>query len=489
MKKTEQQATRRKFITIGASSAAVLLGGSAIADQSSESIPHAQHMQLNENTITHDSVAQMKADSGLKAGDKVYTLGYHSAGDNGDNIYIITDANRRQDNGAEFINLNNNGLKARGLFPGGIIRVEQFGAIGINPSQKDAQLIDNTKAMNDAHATGQVVFYAAKRYGFTRLTIPMGGIVGRGEGTILQSIDDSGQDIITYQGDKDDKMAGQFRDFSLLVESVSQKLTGAGIKLKANSALSSARSQIQNVIIKNIPTAIHIDGSSCYGVKDCYLDAYTSYGIYLSKGNKRSDNQLLSVRDNNIQNNVLVTDQSKAIGIKYCGENCKISTNKINGGLLGIDISPSTSNPVVHITDNAIENQIQNCIRLATTADCLVNDDTQFTQVLISQNRLNTNVKQGAAISVAPEHFTLGDISINNNLIRYHGDENTIAAINIKNSSRFMINNNTINCHNGEGYRGIYINQDCSNGILSANHVILPLNGHTLNLSSTTTLV
>ena len=490
MKKTEKQATRRKFITIGASSAAVLLAGNASADPSSESISNMQYMQASEKAITHDSVEQMKADTHLKAGDKVYTLGYHCCGDNGDNIYIITDNVKHQDNGGEFINLNKNGLKARGLFPGGIIRVEQFGAIGIRASQKDAQLIDNTKAMNNAHTTGQVIFYAAKRYGFSRLNIAMGGIKGRGEGTILQSIDDSAQDLITYQGNKGDKMAGQFKDFSLVVDSNTQKPAGAGIKLNSDPAASSAHTQIENVIIKNIPIAIQVDNACGYGIKNCYLDSYSTYGIYLHFRNKKSDNHVQFARDNNIQNNILFTNQAKATGIKYCGENCKINANNINGGLLGIDISPSTPNPVVHITNNAIENQIKNCIRLTTTAaDSIVRDDTQFSQVLISQNRLNTNLKQAAAILVAPEHFTLGDISINNNLIRYHGDENTIAAINIKNSTRFMINNNTINCHKGEGFRGIYIDQDCSNGILSANHVILPLNGHTLNLSPTTTLV
>jgi len=352
-------------------------------------------------------------------------------------------------------------------------------------------MFDNTRAMINAHATGQIVFYGAKRYRFTRLNIPIGGIIGRGESTILHSIDTSSGDIITYQGTKNDgyqteECAGQFKDFSLMVKSVSQKTKGAGIKLSSDLANAEYSIQIYNVTIKNIPTSIHIGHACFYSIRDCYLASYSSYAIFRDTNKSSVD---MFARVSNILNNVLMTDQAQAIGIKYRGENTQISANKINGGLVGVDISLVISNPVVHITDNAFEKQMKSCIRISTEAYIVERDNELFSQVLISQNRLNATSTESAAIYIAPEHFTLTDVSINNNLISYHGNEKSMAAINIQNSNRFMINNNSINCNNGAGYRGIYINQDCGNGVLSANHVILPLNGHTQNLSPTTTLV
>ena len=488
MKNSEEQSTRRKFITLGASSAAVLLSSNAVANQAPVT---ALQANINQDTMTHTDVSHMRSDATLKVGDKVFTLGYHSAGDDGDNIYIIVKDTSQQGDGGVFIDLKQSGLIAQGLFPGGIIRVEQFGAIGVSLGQSNVSMVDNTKVMTNAHATGQVISYGAKRYGFTNLNIPMGGIIGRGDGTILESSDSSNHDIITYQGDNNDMpptnaLAGQFKDFSLVLDSVGQKAAGAGIKLNSNLANTGYSAQINNVMIKNIPISLHVGSASFFSIKDSQLLSYSTYGIYMDKNITNLDQV---TRDNNIQNNSLFTEQTEAFGIKYHGENTKISENKISGGTIGIDVSLLTSRPVVHITDNAIEKQKNNCIRLTTDTNFVESDDELFTQVLISQNRLNATSTEGAAIYIAPEHFTLADISINNNLIRYHGNQNSIAAINIHNSTRFMINNNTINCNNGSGYRGLYINQDCSNGILSTNHVILPLNGHTLNLSPTTTLV
>ena len=488
MKDKKQQSTRRKFITMGASSAAVLLGSKALANQANSSVLATQGMQIDENTISKDNVAQMRADTNLKVGDKVYTLGYHRPGDDGDNIYIVVANPTVKADGGEFIDLAHNGLKAQGLFPGGIIRVEQFGAIGV---QGNKPMIDNSKAMHNAHATGQVIYYAAKQYGFNQLNIAKGGIIGRGENTILVSSNKT-EDIITYHGNQKDECnsnapEGQFKEFTLLADK--QKMTGAGLRLDSSYADSSYNALVQNLTIKNTATGIYVNKVANYVIKECHINSYSDCGIYLH-GNKNSTSaHAQTIRGNSIHNNVLWTDHSKAIGIKYRGKNTKISSNKIVGGSVGVEISPLTANPLVHINDNAIENQDKYCIHVRTETDFIATSEVHFSQVLISQNRLNVSSATAAAIYVAPEHFTLTDMSINNNLLRYHGKESTIAAINIQNSSRFMLNNNSINCHNGAGFRGIHISQDCSNGILSANHVILPLNGHTLNLSPTTTMV
>lgn len=72
--------------------------------------------------------AAMILDTALAVGDFVITTGYNDAGDGGDNIYQIVAAATGTADGGAFINLSN-GLQAKGLFPGGKIIVNQWGAI------------------------------------------------------------------------------------------------------------------------------------------------------------------------------------------------------------------------------------------------------------------------------------------------------------------------------------------------------------------------
>jgi len=483
MKNFENTSSRRKFMTMGVSSAAVLLGGAALTHRAQAGSAQNNNMLSNGTTITHSHVKAMTSDANLKIGDTVCTLGYHKVGDDGDNIYIIG-SNTSTDDGGSIISLKN-GLNAQGIFPGGIIRVEQFGAVGFTQANQAEASIDNSAAMTNAHKTGQVITYGAKQYRFNTLVIPFGGIIGRGDSTILVSTDTSTKDIVSYQGlVNHNEVSGIFKDFSLKVGSSNQKTAGAGIKFAYLKGSNNYTSHIQNVNIKNIPTSIHTNNASFYTIKDSYLSAYSRHGIFVDVVNKFTHE-----RDSNIENNVLDSKLASAVAIKYHGGSIKVANNKISGGLIGIDLSPVNASPMAQITGNVIEKQKENSIRFTTQTKLTANENTDFTQLLISQNRLDASTTKGAAIFISPNSFTLGDLSINNNLIRFHGDAQAVAAIDINNSTRFMINNNTVNCHNGTGHRGIHISEDCSSGILSINHVILPLNGHTLNLSATTTSV
>jgi len=374
--------SRRKFITAGASTAAVLLSGAAIAKQTETRNMHAQ---INKTTHSHNNVEQMKLDTSLKQGDIVYTLGYYQPGDDGNNVYtIVKDTGQLIDDGA-IIGLNGHGLKALGVFPDATIRVEQFGGIGFSSLDKNQTKVDNTQAMRNAHNIGKVIHYGAKQYNFTHLDIISGGIIGRGEATVLNSTDSSDKNLIEYlasdkTGLQINELNAIFKDFSLQVKTKSQKRAGAGIKLNPTNAIGNYSAHIDNVSISNLPISIHTNNRIFYTVKNSYLSEYSNFGIYMdySAGFKES-------KDNNIENNVFYTEQTKASAIQYHGGSININNNKFTGGLAAITLSPLSDNPIAQITGNYFDQQNKNCIRLITEGDFDSRETLDITQILISK--------------------------------------------------------------------------------------------------------
>lgn len=94
----------------------------------------------------HNDVADMIADSDLSIGMIVETLGYGEEGDGGGNNYKIVAAATGTDDGGEFIDLATH--QAQGLFPGGNVYVNQFGAV----SDLGGADTDNGPACNNAAA-------------------------------------------------------------------------------------------------------------------------------------------------------------------------------------------------------------------------------------------------------------------------------------------------------------------------------------------------
>ena len=87
MKNIENISSRRKFMTMGASTAAVLLGGAALTNKAQATSINGNVLS-NGTSVIHSNVKCMVADNSLKLGDSISTLGYHQIGDDGDNIYI-----------------------------------------------------------------------------------------------------------------------------------------------------------------------------------------------------------------------------------------------------------------------------------------------------------------------------------------------------------------------------------------------------------------
>lgn len=80
--------------------------------------------------VGFSNVAAMVAFAELKIGDRVRTVGYHTSGDRGANAYEVVAAGTGTADGGLYIDLTGSSLQAKGLFPDGHMRPEQFGARG-----------------------------------------------------------------------------------------------------------------------------------------------------------------------------------------------------------------------------------------------------------------------------------------------------------------------------------------------------------------------
>ena len=354
-----------------------------------------------------------------------------------------------------------------------IVNVRDFGALGDGST-------DDTAAMQDAHDTGKIVIYPPGRYKFTRITMDTGGIIGAGLSTILDSTDTTTGNVILHNGEDStgllvNELGAIFRDFYLRVNTATQKASGNGIKIDPGAVVENYRTVVQNVTIRNIPTCLYFTNCSFINVRDCYFAFYSDYGIY-------EDQAVAAFEDNGdncLTDNYFYTNRPNAFGIKYRGGGGKIRGCKINGGLIGIDISPLRSSSIVMVQGNSIEGQTINCIRFIVEGGAATTD---FSQVMIQDNQLNGYACAGPVVAITPgAAITLKDLMMTGNVIQFFTD--LANAVDIRKTDRFTVANNTIWC-NGLGYRGFFINADAINGQMTENRVHGFTSAHTLNNST-----
>lgn len=155
---------------------------------------------------SYDSVADLKADTKLKAGYHVKTKGYATAGDGGQATYIIVDDNTLIDDGGSIHQLNN-GLKAV-IDETSEINVKQFGAKGDGTT-------NDTQAFASATAKGLDIYVPAGTYMVSSIVLAQNETI-RGEGwakTFIKSIANNTQTaIITCV---ENAMRTQIRDLAI----------------------------------------------------------------------------------------------------------------------------------------------------------------------------------------------------------------------------------------------------------------------------------
>jgi hypothetical protein len=105
--------------------------------------------------VENGTASDMAADATLNIGDFVITTGYGTEGDGGDNYYEIVPNSTGTDDGGSFIDLAGSGHQAKGLFPGGVHNIKQWGATGDGVTD-DSDAIQN--ALNYVKTGGVLTF-------------------------------------------------------------------------------------------------------------------------------------------------------------------------------------------------------------------------------------------------------------------------------------------------------------------------------------------
>lgn len=100
----------------------------------------AANLDIKKKIYYFNTIAEMKADTDLVAGDTCQTLGYYSVNDGGVGLYKIVNSTSEDDGGS--IHILDNGLRAELIIEDGIINIMQFGAKGDGITD-NKNIIDN----------------------------------------------------------------------------------------------------------------------------------------------------------------------------------------------------------------------------------------------------------------------------------------------------------------------------------------------------------
>lgn len=370
------------------------------------------------------------------------------------------------------------------------VSVKDFGATGDG-------VTDDTVAMQAAHNTGRTVFYPKGTYNFTTITIPCGGIVGEGKLTILRTTDTSTADVITYTsvdptGLLINTAGGLFLNFTLLASTYTQKSAGAGISIVPAPYSGSPNEDYLTILsglyVRNLPIGASFVRGSFFSVRDCYFALFTIAGLYADINNATfQDNG-----DNEIIGNFFFTNATigpSARGIWYRCGGARIIGNKVNGGLIGIDINPLRGTSIAIVANNSVENHTNNAIRAYIGSDftpITVFDGFSFVQ--IDGNQIGGYNLTGPAISFDsyasdPKFY---NCSIQNNVI-YNPSNTGSRAIDIRQVDRFIVANNFVDSAT-VGYGSLFVASSATSGLVTRNQFLRAATSNILNSSTSTAL-
>ena len=370
------------------------------------------------------------------------------------------------------------------------VSVMDFGAVGDG-------VVNDTAAMQAAHNTGKLIYYPVGVYSFTTITIASGGIVGEGKETILKSTDTSSNDLITYTGVDSSGLlintnGALFENFTLETATSSQKSGGAGIKISpanyGGQPNENYLTSVEGVYIKNIPTSISFSLSSFFSVRNSYFSFYSVAGLYAVIDNATfQDNG-----DNEISGNWFYTNSATCptgSSILYrCGGG-RILGNKINGGYVGIDISPLRGTSIAIIEGNSVENQTGNAIRGYINSDFVpIGALDGFSFVQIVGNQIGGYNLTGPAITLNsyasdPKFY---NCMVSDNVI-YNPSNTTSRAIDIRQVDRFIVANNFVD-NATVGYGSFFAASTATSGLVTRNQFLRAATSNILNSSTSTTM-
>jgi hypothetical protein len=362
------------------------------------------------------------------------------------------------------------------------VSVKDFGAVGDG-------VVDDTAAMQAAHNTGKLVFYPTGNYKFSIITIGSGGISGEGKQTVLTSTNTTSANLITYTGSDSSGLlantdGGLFQNFTLRCSTATQKSSGAGIYVY--NATENYLTIISGIYVLNVPTSVQFSIASFFTVKDSYFSFYSVAGIYsVIDSATYQDNGDNHIVNNWFYTNSTVGPSSRAIWYR-CG-GATIIGNKINGGMIGIDINPLRGTSIAIVEGNSVENSTLNAIRAYIGSDFVATgayDGFSFVQIV--GNQIGGYTLTGPAISLNsyaadPKFY---NCTISDNII-YNPLNYGARAIDIRQVDRFLVSNNFVD-NATVGYGSLFTAATATSGLITRNQFLRAATSNIFNSSTST---
>ena len=323
------------------------------------------------------------------------------------------------------------------MINGAVVNVLDFGAIGDGTT-------DNTAAMAAAHATGNIVYYPAGTYLFTKLStaITSGGILGDGPTeTVLYSTDTSSNSLMVFNGlwqnssSQQNNNAFVFRDFA--VTATTSKTLGACIEITA-PIVSTVQQENQitvfdNVTYRNFATGIYFKSASFWKVLDCNFIDYRVAGIQVANiynsdsGDGMITNCLFETNPVSSGNAGILQNSSGGLKITGC---------KFLGASFGYKMAwTGTDSSNLQFVNNSFELMDTYAISLTRTSG-----SATFKLINITGNNFALN---GFFIGTDSNTW-LSKIAITGNIFElWNGRTSNLAAIGFNNVNNFIISANS----------------------------------------------
>jgi len=298
----------------------------------------------------YDTVADMVAATGLSVGDSVRTFGYTTKGDGGGNSYTIVAAATGTVDGGRYINLTGISGQARGDFPGELVNVKQFGAVGDGSN-------DDTSACNNAasyvETAGGDVNFPPGTYSLNlTLDVPAGvrlvsqnrSATLRADTTVTRLVRMTGSDaaVIGFTIDGNNKSSSYIVEF------------GSNVKRCLLSDCEITDTGADNLTTSGAVVAVELrDGTETNEISGCYFHDFAN-GIRVNK----NTTQVL------IQNNRFEDWGLRAIWAR--GETPAPTFVRVDGNWFGTPLAGDIKTPIafdkvttaiqyVQITNNMLE--------------------------------------------------------------------------------------------------------------------------------------
>jgi hypothetical protein len=452
-----QPMTRRDVAT----AMAAALGASALSGCTSQA-QVAEVDGLSEGLIGTairwvDTMAELRTIIGGRSVGIAILKGFWNAGDGGGGVFGWITPMQPDDGGTVIIPAGTTAGCWKRIYSD-LVSVKWFGAKG------DGRPVPgDTAAMQTAHNTGNVIYYPAGTYAFSKTIVldKGGGIIGENRGnTFLSSTDSSDANAFEYTADifnTKTSTSPVFRSFQLFGRAEKVKGSGIVISPKAPSDTELARAIVEDITVVGFPTAIAFFSAVYFAMKNCHILEYVNSGVLIA------DQKNPDGGDSLIYGNCVFSSARALLGpaIQYITSGgLKIEGNKFLSGKFAIllQLNGNIDTSDLLIVGNSIENQTYAGIALTRSSGA-----ARFRNVVISGNQF-ANTPNGV-VSTDTSAF-LSNVMISGNV--FDQMKGLATGVDLANIDGFTIGDNIFSSDGGLP-TGIRISSTCSNGKIGVN--------------------